>query len=246
MRKILVSAAAFAGLGAVAGFGAPAFASDLPSNKAPPAPVFTQAPIAFSWTGFYGGIEGGADFARDHGQFNVNGGAATPYNVNRTGGQLGGLVGYNQQIGSLVLGVEGNFDGLIGGKRTSMATDALGNHYNITGSSTYDADVRGRVGYAIDRALLFAAGGVAFGNIDTGLAGANLPGVTTFNAQRVGWTLGGGVDYAFTNNIVGRAEYRFTDLGSATFTNVPAGVSEKMRGQSNAALLGIMYKFGAP
>ncbi len=238
MRKFLLSAAALAGLTGQA------LASDLPSNKAPPAPVFTEAPIAFSWTGFYGGLEGGGDFARTHGQFGVNGGAATPYNVRSNGGMLGGLVGYNRQIGSLVLGVEGNVDGILGGKRTIKATDALGNPYGVSTQSTYDGDVRGRVGYAIDRALLFAAGGVAFGNINTSISGVNLPSMATFDANRVGWTAGGGVDYAFTNNIIGRAEYRFTDFGPQSFTNAATGVSDKTRAQSNAALLGIMYKFG--
>lgn len=240
MRKSLTIAAALAGLTGTSILSGAALASDLPSNKAPPAPIFTAAPIAFSWTGFYGGIEGGGDFADTRGALKVNAAGATPYMARSNSGLLGGVVGYNQQFGALVLGVEANGDGILGGRRTTLVNNAD----KVTSSSTYDADVRGRVGYAIDRALLFAAGGVAFGNMNTSISGANLPAMATFNSGRVGWTAGGGVDYAFTDHIVGRAEYRFTDFGPRSFTNAATGVSDKTRGQSNAALLGIMYKFG--
>ena len=238
MRKILLTAAFAAAAG-------PALASDLPSNKAPPAPIFTAAPPVFSWTGVYVGIEGGLDWSRAHGSLNGAGGEA-PYHVASTGGPLGAMIGYNKQIGSLVLGVEGSGDGIIGGKRTTTAFDALGNGYSVTGQSTYDADLRGRVGFAIDRALLYAAGGVAFGNVNTSYSGSALPGTAAFNSDRVGWTAGAGLEYAFTDHIIGRAEYRFTDLGSASFNNAAVGVSDKVHYDSNAALMGVSYKFGAP
>jgi outer membrane immunogenic protein len=241
MQKILLSAA----FAAIAG---QAYASDLPSTKAPPPPpVLIAAPVAFSWTGFYGGIEGGVDFTQTTGALNNTAlGTTAPYNVRSTGVPLGGMVGYNKQIGALVLGVEANADGIIDGRRTVSPSDALGNPYRVTALNTYDADLRGRVGFAIDRALLFAAGGVAFGNVNTSYSGAALPGAASFNSERVGWTAGGGMEYAITNNVIGRAEYRFTDFGSASYTNVATSVSDKTRYESNAALLGLMYKFGSP
>jgi outer membrane immunogenic protein len=241
MRHLL-TAAALASLAGASLLSGPALASDLPSNKAPPPPVFTAVPIAFSWTGFYGGIEGGGEFARTRGDLNVAAAGATPYSTRTNSGLLGGVVGYNHQIGALVLGVEANGDGILGGQRTTLVNNA----FNVKTSSSYDADVRARVGFAIDRAMFFAAGGVAFGNVNTAYSGATLAAPATFDSQRVGWTAGGGVDYAFTNNIIGRAEYRFTDLGSSSFTNAASGVVDKTKNQSNAALLGIMYKFGNP
>jgi outer membrane immunogenic protein len=239
MRKILLSAA----FAALAG---QACAADLPSTKAPP-PVFTAAPIAFSWTGFYGGIEGGADFMNTQGMLKSNAiTTAAPYRDPATGGMLGGIVGYNKQIGALVLGVEANGDGIIDGKHKISPINGMANAYGVTAQQSYDADVRGRVGFAIDRALLFAAGGVAFGNVDTSYTGTALPNATSFNSQRVGWTVGGGMEYAFTNNIIGRAEYRYTDLGSASYANAKTGISDKTRFESNAALLGLIYKFGSP
>ena len=239
MQKTLLSAAFALIAGQV-------HAADLPSTKAPP-PVFTAVPAPFSWTGFYAGIEGGADFMNVSGALNNTALATTaPYRTRSNAGLLGGMVGYNRQIGALVVGVEASGDGVIGGKRAVSTTDGLGNVYGVTTQHSYDADLRGRVGYAIDRVLLFAAGGVAFGNIDTRYSGAALPGVATFNSDRIGWTLGGGMEYAFTNNIIGRAEYRFTDLGSASYAKAANGFTDKTRFESNAALLGLMYKFGSP
>jgi outer membrane immunogenic protein len=242
MLKNLLTVAAFA----VAAAG-PALASDLPSNKAPPAPIFTAAPPVFSWTGVYVGIEGGLDWSRAHGPLDAYGVAGNaPYHVASHNGLLGGMIGYNKQIGSLVLGIEGSGDGIIGGKQSTTSADALGNGYGITSQSTYDADIRGRVGVAIDRTLLYAAGGVAFGNVNTAYSGVALPGVASFNSDRVGWTVGAGLEYAFTDHIIGRAEYRFTDLGSASFNNAAVGVADKVHYDSNTAMMGVSYKFGTP
>ena len=135
MRKILASTALAAAFAA-----GPALASDLPSNKAPPAPIFTAAPPVFSWTGVYVGVEGGLDWSRAHGPLNAYGVAGdAPYHVACHNGLLGGMIGYNKQIGSLVLGVEGSGDGLIGGKHSTTSADALGNGYGVTSQSTYDA-----------------------------------------------------------------------------------------------------------
>ena len=241
MRKFILSA----GFAALAG---QACAADLPSAKAPPPPpVFLAAPVAYSWTGLYAGVEGGADFMDYRGALN-NGalGVSAPYHAGATGGLLGGVVGYNKQIGALVLGVEANGDGVLGGKRSVSAMDAAGNFYGVTGQQSYNADMRGRLGFAIDRTLLFATGGVAFGNVDMGYSGAALPVAATFNSNRVGWTAGGGMEYAFTPNVIGRAEYRYTNLGANSYANAATGVSDKVHYDSNAALLGLMYKFGSP
>jgi outer membrane immunogenic protein len=208
MRNVLLSTVALMALTGSA------LAADLPSRKA--APVYVAPVPAFSWTGFYVGIEGGADFLST----NVSGFATN----NQTAVLIGGVVGYNYEFPNrFVLGLEGDAGGVIGAKKTN----ALG----FTTDASYFADIRGRLGYAVvDRALLFAAGGVAFGD-------------TNFNgvAQgRVGYTVGGGLDYALTNNLIGRVEYRYTDLGRQTVNGV------SVRQDSNAVLVGLMYKFGAP
>ena len=214
MRKILLSTVA------LAAFAGQAFAADLPSRKAA---AYLEPVSAFSWTGFYAGVEGGADWVNTTG---------TGYKSNGTYGLLGGLVGYNYQINNFVVGVEANLDGVIGGSRSltglpATATDA-----------TYNGDIRGRLGFAANRALFYFAGGLAFGDVKT-----LYPGYLSTTSNRTGYTLGGGVEYAFTNNWIGRVEYRYTDLGHTTSY---APFTDVVRNNSNALLLGVSYKFGAP
>ncbi len=87
--------------------------------------------------------------------------------------------------------------------------------------------MRGRLGYAYDRYLIYGTGGVAFGDIKN--AGAS--------TTRTGWTLGAGIEAALTSNVTGRLEYRHTDLGSATVGG--ANISQT----SNDLMLGVAMKF---
>jgi len=184
MKKFLLAAL-------LAGVATSAFAADLPTHKGPPpAPVY--APPVFSWTGFYLGVNGGYGVNNSGGDFG-----------NPDGGFVGGTVGYNYQMGPYVLGVEGDWDWA---DLTSSGTNVV---------STYKSSVedivtaRARVGYAIDRTLLFVTGGYAGADdkISLGGFGSN----TTW---RNGGVIGGGVEYAFTNNISAKAEYLYAPFGN--------------------------------
>ena len=80
----------------IAGAATSAFAADLPAPQAAPAPV--HAPPAFSWTGVYFGVNGGFAWA------NANNGSFGSL----SGGEFGGTVGGNYQMGQFVLGAEGD------------------------------------------------------------------------------------------------------------------------------------------
>jgi len=132
-------------------------------------------------------------------------GWATPGN----GWEGGGYIGYNIQTNThLVVGVEGDL--LAAGK-----TD-----------NNWDATLRGRVGYAFNRVLLYGTGGVAFGGLQNGGA----------SSTNTGWTAGVGVEAAVTQNVTARVEYRHTDLG-----NLP-GVGGGDY-SSNDLLVGVGFKF---
>jgi len=131
-------------------------------------------------------------------------GWATPGN----GWEGGAYIGYNVQTNShLVLGVEGDL--LAAGK-----TD-----------NNWDATLRGRVGYAVNKVLIYGTGGVAFGGVQN--AGAS--------ATNTGWTAGAGIEAAVTQNVTARVEYRHTDLGG-----LPAGGGDY---SSNDLLVGVGFKF---
>jgi outer membrane immunogenic protein len=222
MKRILTAAL-------LASVATSAFAADLPSRKAPPlAPVYS-AP-AFSWTGFYVGVNGGfgtGDFR----------GAGSGVFGDPSGGFVGGTAGYNYQIGQFVVGVEGTLDWadltknttLANGSFTKASVDSLGN-------------VLGRFGFAADRALFYVAGGYAGGDVHgTDFTAGGL----TFgnSAWQSGYSIGGGIEYAVTNNVSVKAEYLFTQLGSQSyFAGSPAdGVKTGLN--INTIKTGVNYKF---
>ena len=184
---------------------------------------------AFSWTGGYIGLQGGyawGDVDRDNGSFQ---------NSYDADGVLGGVhAGYNAQFGSFVLGVEGDFD----------FTGIDGNDDGVGGTTDaidvdWMASVRGRAGYALDRLLIYGTAGVAFADIEQ----TNTGGVPASSSNvRTGWTVGGGVEYAFTDHLTSRIEYRYADFGSQDYA--PAGLLPfKQDYKFHTVRAGLSYKF---
>ena len=236
LRKILLSTAA------VAALAAPAFAADLPARAAAPAPVYA-API-FTWTGFYVGAQIGYQWGRTNADYyNAAGvflpGSSARYDAN---GVVGGLhVGYNHQISSLVLGVEGDIEASgVKGHFTFANGDDYRTRVNWQGS------LRARLGYAMGPALLYLTGGAAFADLHN--SALNFAAATRVgHSKDWGWTLGGGVEYAINNNWTTRLEYRYTDFGKNSFSLAPAfGGSERAKNTFHTVRLGLTYKFGGP
>src|SRR5690606_19687493 len=98
--------------------------------------------------------------------------------------------------------------------------------------------VRARIGYAMDRWLPYASGGIAFADVSQRLIGAD----ENFNTHYTGWTAGVGTEYAFTNNMIFRAEYRYTDFGTKAFDN-KFGPPVHIDLKANSFRLGFAYKF---
>jgi outer membrane immunogenic protein len=231
IRKFLVSTVA---LVAVSGT---AFAADLPS-RAPP-PVYVPPPPIFTWTGFYVGIEAGDQFGRSSTGIIAGPGAQPTYFPNGFVG--GGYAGYNYQINQFVVGIEGNVDGsTYNGSAVDGVTGAL-----RSTREPVDGSVRGRIGYAWDRVLFFGTGGVAIADIrnQTSLGGLT----DQFNIGRVGWTAGGGIEYAIDNNWAIRGEYLYSDYGHITeFEATTTGDTIRKHETDNKAMIGLSYKFGPP
>ncbi|WP_262331707.1 outer membrane protein [Bosea sp. BH3] len=199
MKKYLL--ASVAALGIVAA-GAAA-AADLPSRKGPVvAPVYVPA---FTWTGFYVGGNAG------YGWGNVNAGnvfnGRTVSIGDMDGFVGGGQVGYNYQMGQFVLGLEAD----IQGADLSTGTNAFGDSV----STDFYGTVRARVGVAFDRFMPYVTGGWAYGNVKTTIGGLG----STDKSHTGGYAIGAGLEYAFTNNIIGGVEYMYVDLGEKSVLN---------------------------
>lgn len=209
-----------------------AFAADAVIEE-PPAPVavIEEVPI-FSWTGGYLGIQGGGLWSNS----SVNGPDTGIFDDTFNGGLLGAYAGYNWQFGAWVLGVEGDINGVWNDETVTINTARFGNRDVDIGSS-YLASIRARAGYAFDRTLIFATGGVAFTQFSAE-AGAWDEDALDTDKSLTGWTIGLGAEYAFTNNWIGRLEYRFYDFSESVFDDFgDVGLD------TNTLTVGVAYKF---
>ncbi len=270
-----------ASVGAVA-LGSVSFAADLPVKAPPPPPLY-------SWTGVYAGINAGGHWSNstmyigsaDSDGLDVGGGlgAAQISGVIPTTGDNhfsgfigGGQFGYNYQLNNFVLGLEADFDGTTGrgGSSALLANDVF-----IFPTQTQTAQrldwfgtLRGRLGWTpVDRLLIYATGGLAFGQSTASLSVFNIAALPVLDSyvsskKNTGWTVGGGLEYALPDiwsNWSVKIEYLYYDLGYTTssiyYQNIDlnganefSSLSGKVRHNGNIVRAGLNYKvdFGAP
>ena len=101
-----------------------------------------------------------------------------------------------------------------------------------------------RSGIAVDRLLLFFTAGWAAGDIDHTNTNPGV-GVDSFSAHRSGLAAGGGIAYAITDNLIGKIEYRYYDLGTY-HRDAPANavLPYNVANTYSTVLLGLDVKFG--
>jgi outer membrane immunogenic protein len=267
MKKLLV-----AGIAAAAFCGAPAIAADMPVKP----PVYKAPPPVFSWTGWYGGVNAGAHWGRDNDpafvSANNNVGPAgvaalnqiAPVKLSPTGFAGGIQFGYNVQASNIVWGWEADIDGLTGSKTRDLSFLLLGatpSRFIDKADDRLMSTLRARVGFlASDRFLIFATAGGALSNWSLShtfqqpgvVGGAN--GSENRNVTRIGWTVGGGVEYAVNNQWSVRAEYLYANFGTANGTLVTAvaggpafvtNFAERDHLSESIARIALNYRFGS-
>ncbi|MGB6535201.1 MAG: outer membrane protein [Xanthobacteraceae bacterium] len=218
----------------------PAFAADLipppgPPPQAPATYVPTIAPI-YNWGGIYVGLNGGYGFG------DSNWGApASTGNFDVDGGLFGATLGFNYQVGSFVFGVEGDGD-WTDIKGSAGAAVCPG---TCQTSNEWLATLRGRVGYAIDRVLVYGTAGGAGGNIKGTLT--TPVGTVSSDSSEFGWTAGAGVEFAITENLTAKVEYLFVDLsnGSLSCSVAVCGATTSVPVSFDSSLIraGLNFKF---
>lgn len=186
MKKATLSAAVIA----TASMGATAQAADLSYR---PAPQYTvnQPLNALSWAGPYLG----GNLSYSWGQIDNS-----PTRPSGIGGGVQG--GYNWQSGQFVFGLEGDLS----------ATAASDTFAPWKFSNPWFGTARGRVGYAVNNMLLYATGGLAFGEVRGEAFGVSE------SHTNVGWTLGGGAEFALNQNWSAKVEYLYVNLADSNFS----------------------------
>jgi outer membrane immunogenic protein len=225
----------------------PVMAADLPARmpvKAPP----VVAP-AFTWTGCYIGVHGGYGWGDKKWRDTFDGIEFTSHDVD--GWLVGGQVGCNIQQDRWVFGIEGQASWAdIDGSSTVGAPTQV-NFYSKT-------DILGtvalRLGYAVDRTLFYAKGGLAFAHDkhqqDILVGPLLLSSANSEKYMRWGWMVGGGIEYAFTGNWSAKIEYNYMHLGREDVQFCTVGVpgdcfDYSIKQHIHVVKAGINYRFGA-
>jgi outer membrane immunogenic protein len=258
----LVSARLFVAAALVAFASSVAAAADMPIKATPAAPPY-------QWTGCYLGLNGGVGASASNFTTTVGPGTyllvADPGEVTNDGtGSAnasnllgGGQAGCNWQTGTLVVGLEGDFDYFRSKSNFYNNTNTLptsGNSFVIGQSLTTDylSTVRPRIGIAADRNFAYITGGAAFtkANYTESYAdGAGGTGITSGSGFLTGWTAGVGWEYAWTDHWMLRFEYLYSAFPTTSATGVITGPggSNALHGSADLVLqvlrAGVNYKF---
>jgi len=246
MKKLLLASVAGIALLAVSSANAADLSRRPPVYKAPP-PVVAPIPV-FTWTGCYIGGNVGGGWGR---KTATDPTLAPGISVSGdTSGFLGGgQVGCNYQLApNWVIGIEG--DGLGADIKGDVTQTVLGITGTAHAKTDWIASAAGRIGWAWDRWLLCAKGGAAWAGDKYSVDIPVFPEHLEASETRTGWTVGGGLEWAFWNNWSAKLEYDFYDFGTRTltFTGTFAGVPIEVPGvdirqRIQTVKFGINYRF---
>ncbi|MGU3575965.1 outer membrane protein [Brucellaceae bacterium C25G] len=218
-----------------------------------PVPVVVDT---FSWTGGYIGVNAGYAGGKFKHPYSISETEYLPFpgtittttdgslNVTSSGFVGGVQAGYNWEFdNNVVFGIEADFQGTNLKGEVKLSSDDLtikaGTKVNWYGT------LRARLGYTpVERFLVYGTGGLAYGKVKSYY---DIEGFGESKSKtKAGWTIGAGVEYAFTNNWALKSEYLYTDLGKTTLVNYSDdlfGATLKNKVSFHTVRVGLNYKF---
>ena len=242
MRKFLLGTVGLLALG----LGTPASAADMAVKAPPPAPL----PVIYNWSGFYVGANGGWGQSHNCVDFVTVVGTVASGCRDRSGGVVGGQIGYRWQTNQFVFGLEAQGDWAdLSNSRVSLFDPTLSTRVKTDGIGLFT----GQIGWAWNAALLYVKGGAAVtsNRLDifdtfTGI------GLASASATRWGGALGVGFEYGFAPNWSVGLEYDHLWMGNAnnSFTVVDprlAGILNSRISQDvDLVTVRVNYRWGGP
>jgi outer membrane immunogenic protein len=240
MKRILLATVGLIALGAAA----PAIAADM-AVKAPPPP---PPPVIYNWSGFYIGANGGWGESRNCWDFVTVAGALVSDGCrDRSGGVVGGQLGYRWQAGQFVFGLEAQGDWAdLSNTRVSLINPLFSTTTKTDGIGLFT----GQIGYAWNAALLYLKGGAAVTSnhfdVFTTLTGVD---VASFSSTRWGGTVGVGLEYGFSPNWSVGVEYDHLFMGDANnsfsvVNPIVAGALNRISQDVDMVTVRFNYRFG--
>lgn len=205
-----------------------ASAADMPLKE----PYVAPTP-AYNWTGFYAGLNLGGSWGW-HGVDNLDGIIG------------GGQIGFNWQADQWVFGVEGDFQGSGQKAHGSFFNPVIPATADFNNKLSWFGTLRVRGGYAFDCWLPYVTAGLAYGHSEVGgTSSVGTPSVSAVQNYK-GWTVGGGIEWAFLDRWSVKAEYLYIDFGTGP-TVVVDGVGNlnlvNAKLIDNVARVGANYRF---
>ena len=216
MKKLFPLVAAFVSMATAAS------AADFPVT---PVKAALPAPILFSWTGCYVGVEGGGAWGQ--GEQIANGGpnpnATITGGMSIKGGIAGGTIGCNIQMSNFVVSGEADFNWT--NKRGSVNDLPPFNFGSVSETREKWLDTfRGRFGYAIDRFMIYGTAGVAVAGSTVSVTNPAF-GTVSQSMTRTGWTAGLGGEFAVWSggwaDVTLKVEYLHVGFETRQYQNIP-------------------------
>jgi outer membrane immunogenic protein len=129
------------------------------------------------------------------------------------GWAIGGKLGYDKQIGNIVVGgITDAFYSFADGNGQGAGAGLYKSELNYYGT------VRGRLGYSFGRLMAYGTAGYAYGELEVTNFGTGASASQTLS----GWTYGGGIEYFWNRDLNLHAGYRRIDFDDQTFSSLPA------------------------
>lgn len=213
-------------------------------------------PAVYDWTGGYIGIQGGYAWGKSDAETDIDPDFTDIDTLDiddfKANGFVGGAhIGYLLQSDAFVYGVEADIEYADLNDEVDIVFDGAGDGGSGEKNIDWLGSLRLRAGIAADRALFYATGGLAVGGVslETDLSEDALDaGLTNDDDDKTawGWTLGAGVEYAVTDALSARIEYRYTDLGDTDVRVENAdgeGVDGKTDNDFHAVRVGLSWHF---
>jgi outer membrane immunogenic protein len=206
-----------------------------------------------TWTGFYFGGHAGYGWSDnstsgdDTGAFDE--GPLTIEN-DADGFVGGGQLGFNWQIHCFVLGLEGsggylNLNDRVDPTSTLSPNDNF-SHLNME----WYATITPRIGFAWNRLLIYAKGGVDFVGVINDAGDFDISGVDALDHTRnddtqVSWTVGGGLEYCINPHWSVKVEYDFLDVDDSSSGNIDGNTFHHDHDGIHLVTGGINFRFGS-
>jgi len=188
-------------------------------------PVFKTLPPSaatgpYDWSGLYGGLNAGYSWGNVPFDYLIAGVPAASSTLSPNGPLGGAQLGYNVQSGSFVFGLETDFAWRHATDSSTLLAPGGPGSAGFQTQQGWIGTLRPRAGVAADNWLFYATGGLAFGSVKHSYTedGAGAGRAVSDSDTRVGWTVGGGVEYAGGKRWSLGLEYLYADFGKASLS----------------------------